>query len=261
MPHISIHGVNLYYEQAGEGETALVLVHGNVGSSRWWEPLWDDLAATCTVVRLDLRGCGRSEAPGEGYNVPQYSADVRALLRELGIRKAVVVGHSMGGSIAMNIAITEPELLAGMVLINSAPAEGLVTPDERKPLIESMIRDRNLMKMALAAVVPTAASGDLFEAIVDDAMIAGPTMVSNYTSLGDCDFREQLANTKVPTLIVYGTLDSLISLDMMERTRDAIPGSELVLYEGVGHSPSVEAPQRLLEDLKRFVEQTTAQAK
>jgi 3-oxoadipate enol-lactonase len=261
MPHFPNDGVNLYYERAGEGDTALVLVHGNIGSSRWWEPLWDDLAATGQVIRLDLRGSGRSDAPGVGYTVPQYSADVRALLHHLGIRKAVVVGHSMGGSITMNIAVTEPELLAGMVLLNSAPAEGLVTPEERKPLIESMIGDRNLIKMALAAVVPTAASGDLFEAIVDDAMIAGPTMVSNYTSIGETDYRPLLANTEVPTLIIYGTLDSLISLDMMERTRDVIPGSELVLYEGVGHSPNVEAPQRLLEDLKRFVEQTAAQTK
>ena len=254
MPHMNVNGVNLYYEQAGRGETALVLVHGNVASARWWDLVWEKLTENYTVVRMDLRGCGRSEQPGYGHEISQYSADVRALVSELGLNSSVVVGHSMGGAIAMDMAVTEPMLVKGMVLVNPAPAEGIVTPEERKPLIEKMICDRNLMKMALAAVVPTAAQGEFFESLVDDAMIAGPTIIPNYTSLGEADYRERLADVNIPALIVFGTQDSLLTLDMMERTLDAIPDSELVLYEGIGHSPSVEAPQRLVRDIERFVE-------
>jgi 3-oxoadipate enol-lactonase len=254
MPHMKIHGVNLYYEQAGAGQKVLLLIHGNVASSRWWDHIFAPLAERYKVVRVDLRGCGRSEGDGgAGNNVKQYSADLRALLKALGHEKAVLVGHSMGGAIAMDMAVNEPDLVEAMVLINSAPAEGIVTPEERKPLIEQMIRDRNLMKMALAAVVPTAATGEFFEKLVDDAMVAAPTMVPNYTSLGEADYREQLAGADLRTLIVYGQLDSLITQDMMERTQAVIPGSELVLYEGVGHSPCVEAPERLLQDIVRFV--------
>ncbi|MFC4766016.1 alpha/beta fold hydrolase [Effusibacillus consociatus] len=254
MPQITVNGVTLHYQQAGQGETVLVLIHGNLASGRWWDPVWTRLSGNYTVVRLDLRGCGQSEQPGHGNTVPQYSSDARALLKELGFKNVIVVGHSMGGSITMDMAVTEPEMVQGIVLVNPAPAEGLVTPEERKPLLEQMIRDRNLMKMALAAVIPTAAQGEFFESLVDDAMIAGPTVVSNYTSLSEADYREKLAAVKIPTLIVFGTQDSLISLDMMERTRDAIPCSELVLYEGIGHSPNVEAPERLAEDIKRFAE-------
>lgn len=253
MPHKQLNGVNLYYELAGEGEHTLVLIHGNVASARWWDHVYAPLAEQYRVLRVDLRGCGQSEAPGEGNTVPQYSADVRALLHDLGLSNVVVVGHSMGGAIAMDMAVNEPELLRAMVLLNSAPAEGIVTPDERKPLIEMMINDRNLMKMALAAVVPTAATGDFFEALVDDAMVAAPTMVSNYTSLGEADYREKLKGLQIPTLILYGTQDSLITLEMMERTRDAIPNAELITFEGIGHSPNVEAPNLFLNNLLQFV--------
>lgn len=254
MAYMRINEVNLYYEQAGSGEKTLVLIHGNVASARWWDPVWQRLAEEYTVVRIDLRGCGQSDKPGHGNTVPQYGEDVRALMKGLELRNVIVVGHSMGGSIAMDIAVNEPQLVRGMVLVNSAPAEGIVTPEERKPLINRMTRDRNLMRMSLSAVVPTAAQGDFFELLVDDAMIAGPTMVSNYTSLGEADYRAGLASVKLPTLIVFGMQDTLISLDMMERTRDAISGSNLILYEGVGHSPNVEAPERLVEDVRKFVQ-------
>lgn len=255
MPQLRVNGISMYYERAGRGDPSLVLIHGNVASSRWWEPVWGKLAEHFSVVRMDLRGCGRSERPGWGHAVPQYSADVRELIRELGLENVVLVGHSMGGSIAMDMVVSVPGAFRGLILVNPAPAEGMVTSEERRPLIEQMIRDRHLMRMALAAVVPTAAEGDFFEALVDDAMIAGPTMVPNYVSLGYADYRERLAAVRIPTLIVYGTLDSLISLDMMIRTQKTIPGSELILYEGVGHSPNVEAPERLVKDIVRFVQE------
>lgn len=252
MPHLQINGFRMHYEQAGHGDTALLLIHGNVASSRWWDKIWQPLAEQFTVVRADLRGCGQSEGAGEGNTIPQHSADVRVLAEHLGLQNAIVVGHSLGGSVAMDIACRDPFWLKGFVLINSAPAEGFVTPEERKPLLQQMIQDRNLMKMALAAMVPTAASGDYFEALVDDAMVAGPTMISHYQSLNHADYRAQLAERETPALLIYGTQDSLILLDMMERTQQAIPGSELVLYDGIGHSPNVEAPERLVADIVRF---------
>lgn len=255
MPRLGVNGVSIYYEQAGHGDPSLVLIHGNVASSRWWEPVSGRLAEQLSVVRLDLRGCGRSERPGRGHAVPQYSADVRELIRALGLEKVVLVGHSLGGSIAMDLVTSVPGAFQGLILINPAPAEGMITPRERRPLIEQTIRDRNLMRMALAAVIPTAAEGPLFEALVDDAMIAGPTMVPNYVSLEYADYRKQLAAVRIPTLIIYGTLDTLITLDMIAHTQEAIPGSELVLYEGIGHSPNVEAPERVASDIIRFVQE------
>ncbi|ASS75318.1 hypothetical protein CIG75_10160 [Tumebacillus algifaecis] len=254
MPHMKVHGIDLYYEQAGTGSKVVLLIHGNIASSRWWDHMFAPLAERYTVLRADLRGCGQSSGDGGvGNNVQQYSADLRELLQALGHERVVLVGHSLGGAVAMDIACHAPDLVEGMLLINSSPIVGLVTPEERKPLLEQMGRDRNLMKMALAAVMPTAASGEFFEKLVDDAMIAAPTMVPNYTSLGEADYREPLAKQAVRTLIVYGQLDNLITQDMMERTRDGIAGSELVFYEGVGHSPNVEAPEKLVQEIIRFI--------
>ncbi|HEU4963492.1 MAG TPA: alpha/beta hydrolase [Bacilli bacterium] len=254
MPHQQINGFRMHYEQAGAGEQTLLLIHGNVASARWWDRVWQPLAERFTVVRVDLRGCGQSERPEEGNTIEQHSADVRALAEHLGLANVIVVGHSLGGSITMDIAVQDPEWLRGIVLLNSAPAEGFVTPEERAPLLQQMIQDRNLMKMALAAMVPTAATGEYFEQLVDDAMVAGPTMYSHYQSLNHADYREKLAERDIPALILYGQQDSLILLDMMERTQQAIRGSELVTYEDVGHSPNVEAPERFVADVVRFAE-------
>lgn len=180
---------------------------------------------------------------------------MRALIRELGLQNVVVVGHSLGGAVTMDMAVTEPALMQGMVLICSAPAEGFVTPEERHPLIEKMLEDRNLMKMSLAAAIPTAAQGEFFERLVNDAMIAGPACVPNYQSLGQVDYREGLQNSDIPTLVVSCALDSIITLDMLQRTADVTPNSELLVYDGSGHLPMVEAPEQLVKDLKKFVDQ------
>jgi 3-oxoadipate enol-lactonase len=247
-----INGVNMYYEQGGQGETRLVLIHGNVASARWWDLVWPLLTAKAEVLRVDLRGFCEAGAPREGNLIELYGASIRGLLHELGWEKAVFVGHSLGGAVTMEIAVSEPELAAGIVLINSAPAEGFYTPEERKPLMEKLTQDRNLMKMALTSMVPTAATGEFFERLVDDAMNASPTYIPNADALGEVDYRERLSRLEIPALIVYGNQDILITLDMMERTRDAIREAELLIYEGIGHSPNVEAPERLVEDVLKF---------
>lgn len=252
MPYQLVHGVQLYYEIQGRGKQNLVLIHGNVGSSRWWDLVLPELLDEFTVLRMDLRGAGRSERPGTGYTLQQYSKDVRDLMHQLSFTPAVVAGHSMGGGIAMDMACTEPELLQGMILINSAPAEGLQTPPERKPLIESMISDRNLMRMALAAVVPTAAKGEFFEALVDDAMIFAPAMISNYESIGESDYQELLKTSAIQTLILYGKEDSLITIEMMRRTQAVIPLSRMWEFEGIGHSPIVEIPLQVAKRIQQF---------
>jgi 3-oxoadipate enol-lactonase len=260
MPHQQINGVNLYYEQAGQGDQTLVLIHGNVASLRWWDLVFEELAQSFHVVRIDLRGCGQS-GQAESYSVPEYASDVRALIETLALQNVVLVGHSMGGAIAMDIAVHAPALVQGLLLLNPAPAEGLDAPDEPIPLLEQMSRDRNLMKMALAATMPTAAGGELFEKLVDDAMVAGPTVLPNYRSIGEIDYRPQLVGLQIPATILYGALDNLISRELIDRTQQAIPGCELVLYEGIGHSPNVEAPKLFIADVKHFVESRVMQNK
>lgn len=252
MPQHRINGVNLWYEQAGQGSPTLVLLHGNLASKRWWDLVFPMLAETYTVVRVDLRGNGESEQ-ADSYSIPEYGADVREQIKALGLTDVIVVGHSMGGAVAMDIAANEPELIRGFLLLNSAPIDGMDASEEIIPLLVQMSQDRNLMKMSLAATVPTAASGELFEALVDDAMLAASTVVPNYKSIGSIDYRLQLAETELPCKIVYGTLDNLITREMVDRTQQAIPGSELVLLEGVGHGTTVEAPERVVAEIHRFV--------
>jgi pimeloyl-ACP methyl ester carboxylesterase len=96
VPHVQRDGVRIYYEQAGCGEPPLVFVHGWCCDHTFFQPQFDHFRAAHAVTALDLRGCGRSDRPETGYDIPALADDVVALCRTVGIRKPVVVGHSLG---------------------------------------------------------------------------------------------------------------------------------------------------------------------
>jgi pimeloyl-ACP methyl ester carboxylesterase len=101
---------------------ALVLIHGLAGSTRWWDPLVPMLATSHRVIRIDLLGHGRSAKPADGsYTMPEQGARVGAALDRLGVRHAIVVGHSTGGAVATALAEQRPELVTALALVGTGP--------------------------------------------------------------------------------------------------------------------------------------------
>jgi 3-oxoadipate enol-lactonase len=120
VPRIKVRDISLYYEITGHGQP-LVFIHGLGLSSREWERQVDCFSEHYRVITFDVRGHGRSDKPPDPYSIELFAADTTELIQTLALVPAHVVGHSMGGMIAFQIAVSMPELIRSMVIVNSGP--------------------------------------------------------------------------------------------------------------------------------------------
>ena len=118
MPYANTAGPKLYYERAGSGEPELLLVHGWCCDRTAFQPQFDHFSEAHAVTAIDLRGCGRSDVPDEGYSIPDLADDLAQFCGAVGIERPVVVGHSLGGMIAVELGARYPSLPAALVLVD-----------------------------------------------------------------------------------------------------------------------------------------------
>ena len=135
MPMITLNGLDVFYETQGEGDPVL-LVHGLGSSTEDWEPQVDALAREFTVLAYDVRGHGRTGKPTGAYSVAQFADDAAALITKLGLAPVHVVGLSMGGMIAFQLAADHPDLVRSLVIVNSGPEMVPRTFKERLGIVQ-----------------------------------------------------------------------------------------------------------------------------
>lgn len=253
MTEVFVNGFRMSYEKLGSGTVRILLIHGNLASKRWWNQVKIPLSEQYTVYSLDLRGCGESEQPKEGYSVPQYGEDVLTFMNQMGIEKACLIGHSMGGAVAMHVASKEPGRIEKLVLLNSAPVFGFFTSPEKYSIIEHYATQRDLLKLSLSAIAPTVADQPFFEGLVDDAYRAAFTAVHNAQSLGTIDYTDWARAFTPPVLVLFGEKDILISREDTEKMQAMFPNSRLAVHPSVGHSPQIEDPNWFLQKVTSFL--------
>ena len=270
-----LHGRPVTYAQAGAGPV-LLLVHGMGGGYENWREVIGPLARNYTVVAPDLPGHGASAPSSGDYSVGALAVGLRDLLLALGHEHATLVGHSLGGGIAMQLAYQFPELAERLVLVSSGglgPEVSLVLRAAALPGSELWITASAwtaswlgpAVGRGLAAVRfrPSPATVDVargYASLADSGRRAAflATLRSVINVGGQrIDASDRLYLTAgMPTLIVWGQRDSIIPVSHGERAHAAIIGSRLEIFDGVGHIPHLEAPERFVAVLERFLEQT-----
>ena len=272
---VSLHGRNVSCAVQGRGPV-LLLIHGMGGSYQNWQAVIELLARHHTVVAPDLPGHGAS-APGAGdYSLGALAAGLRDLLVALGHERATLVGHSLGGGVAMQIAYQFPELSERLVLVSSGglgPEVSLILRAAALPGAELVVGAtawganraggplaRGLATVGLRATADVAEVARGYASLADRDRRAAflATLRSVIGARGqrvDASDRLYLA-AALPVLIIWGARDPIIPVHHAERAHEAIAGSRLEIFEDVGHLPQLEAPARFVTVLERFLDDT-----
>jgi pimeloyl-ACP methyl ester carboxylesterase len=271
----TLHGRAVTYVEAGEGPV-LLLIHGMAGTFKNWDEVIEPLARNHTVIAPDLPGHGESAPGGGDYSIGALAAGLRDLLVALGHQRVTLVGHSLGGGIAMQFAYQFPEMIERLVLVSSGGLGREVSPIIRAaalPGAELFIsatagvgqRVGSALGRGLGAV-GLRPNADVAEVARGYASLADPTRraafvatVRSVIGIGGqrvkAGERLYLAEA-VPVLIIWGARDPLIPSHHGENAHRSIPGSRLEVFEGVGHLPQLEAPSRFVAVLEAFMDET-----
>lgn len=274
--HRVIHGYRRAFRRCGDGPV-LLLLHGIGDSSVAWAPLMPALGEHFTVIAPDLLGHGDSDKPRADYSVAAYANGVRDLLDVLGVDRATVVGHSLGGGVAAQAAYQYPDRVERLVLVSSGGVAREVTPFLRllsAPYAElalpvSALPGAQVVARALAGVAkrtPLAIGRDADDLVrVFEGLPSGPARKSFTRTLRSVvDWRGQLVTmldrcylaAEMPSMLVWGDRDSVIPVEHGRLANEAMPGSRLEVFEGAGHFPHHAEPERFVDLLVDFVAST-----
>jgi len=247
-----------YGDQGDRTAPVLVLLPGLSDSWRSYELVLAHLPASIHVIAVSLRGHGDSDKPESGYRTKDFSADVADLLSVLGIARAIVAGHSSASLVAQRFAIDYPERTAGIVLEASfATLRGLkeaedVVASAIAPLTDPIAPD--FVRTFAAGTIVRSVPKSFMDVMVEESLkVPARVWREAFAALLLDDHTSELGHIRVPTVLIWGNRDGLIGREQQNALTKGIPGSRLVVYSDVGHSPHWEDPERFAADLIAFV--------
>ena len=256
-------GVRLEYaEQGSPAGLPVVMLHGITDSWRSFETVMQHLPASLNVFSLSQRGHGESDRP-QSLRTSDFAADAAAFIETLGLRRALVVGHSMGSVNAMRLAIDRPDLLHGLVLAgafagfrsNAALAEfhrECIVP-LRDPIDRAFIEE--WQRSTLARPIDPA----YFDTIVRETMkVPARVWHSAFGALFDDEHANGMHRIEAPALLAWGEFDTFAPRADQDTILGRVRGSRLVVYEGAGHALHWEEPARFAADVAAFAQAIAA---
>ena len=274
----TIHGYRRAFRIAGSGP-AILLIHGIGDNSTTWSTVQSTLAQRFTVIAPDLLGHGKSDKPRADYSVAAYANGMRDLLSVLDIERVTVVGHSLGGGVAMQFAYQFPQLVDRLILVGpggvtkdvnfalriaSLPMGSEALALLRLPMVLPALQAFG--RVAGAAMGSTALGRDLAEMLRILADLPEPTASSAFarTLRAVVDWRGQVVTMldrcylteSVPVQLIWGSHDLVIPVGHAQLAHAAMPGSQLEIFQGSGHFPFHDDPDRFVEVVERFIDST-----
>jgi 3-oxoadipate enol-lactonase len=259
---VELDGFRAFYEERGSG-SPILLVHGLGGSTAIWRQAAGPLSESFRVAAYDVRGLGQSEAPAPPYSVEQLVADLHRLIEAVELEGLWLVGHSLGGAIALAFAAAHPELVRGVVGV-AAPS---VTPEAQRPMLvaraETALGDgmEAITEQHVLHGMPIAyREANRDEVATYRSIIAGSDPIGYAALCGvleTLDLRAQLGEIRAQALMIAGELDTIVPPAAVRATADAISVCEYVELDGCGHVVPFERPERLVELVGSFVARTS----
>lgn len=258
--------VHLRDEGPRDDPVPIVLLHGTADSLHTWDGWSAALRGQRRVIRFDLPGFGLTGPdPQADYSIDAYVRFVLAVLDTLGVHSVVLGGNSLGGQIAWQTAYAQPQRVRQLVLVDAAgyPVAPIDVPLAFRlarswpaNLLLDWVLPRGLVQASVHNVVgdPSAVRSEEVDRYYDMAVRAGNrrALVQRLV-LPDPDESQRIRSLRVPTLVLWGERDRLIPLQAGRRFAQDIPGSRLVVFEGLGHVPQQEDPLRTVAEVQRFL--------
>lgn len=254
MENVRVNGIQLAYERQGT-RTPLVLVHGYPLDHTIWNDVVPALENDFDLITPDLRGFGQSEIVADSYKLSDMASDIASLLDHLGIEKAAIAGHSMGGYISLAFARAYPERLIGLGLVASQARGDSPEQKEGRYATADEIMISGVEPIAKAfppKLTPDVRVQAYAQKLIAQQQPAGLAGALKAMAERD-DSRELLPSLKFPVAIVHGQEDALIPAQRAQKIEDALPHATLTILPGVGHMPMMEASQSLASALKALL--------
>jgi pimeloyl-ACP methyl ester carboxylesterase len=273
---VEIHGERVAVRDEGEGE-ALLLIHGMAGSSQTWRAIMPQLAKKYRVIAPDLLGHGESSKPRTDYSLGAFAVGLRDLLDELEVDSATIVGHSLGGGIAMQFLYQHPDYCRRLILISS----GGLGPDVGW-ILRLLAAPGAELVMPVIAPTPVLRAGNSVRGWLSGLGLRSPRgaeIWNAYSSFSDRQTRDAFLRTlrsvvdyrgqsvsalnrlnlreDLPTLAIWGEKDNIIPVDHAYSALEARPDCRLEVLPDVGHFAQVEAPIEVAELIDDFISTTT----
>lgn len=256
------NGAQLYYEAAGQGNP-VVLIHGITLDTRMWDDQFQEFSKHYRVIRYDCRGFGKSSVPEEGKPY-SHSRDLKELLDHLKIRKACVIGLSMGGGIAINFTLEYPDYVSSLITVDSVVEGGGLATKEFREWYASLfnIARESGVESAKEAFM----NGALFESAMGNPLVADRLreLIGSYSGWRfvnddpqeslDPSPNDRLHEIDCPTLVVVGEYDIPTFQGMADRIVKEVSGSRKVVIPGVGHMSNMEDPEAFNREVLAFLE-------
>lgn len=257
MTRIEIEGFSLHVESKGQGSPLLAL-HGLGSSARDWEPVTPLLAARHRVISPDLRGHGRSDRPGGRYDVPRFARDVAVLCERIAVPRAHVLGLSMGGMIAFELALARPDLVRSLIIVNSGPdmvprTLAVTAALARRLLVTTLLGPSGMARTLAPRLFPKPEQAELRERFRRSLSASDPIAYRRSTlGLMGWSVAHRLHEIACPVLVVASERDYTpvaFKQAYASRMRDA----RLVELPDSGHLASLDQPTRLAESTLEFL--------
>lgn len=269
---VAVGGSLTHYETAGNGKTPIVLLHGFGSWSFTWRPVLAALGTDprFTVYALDMRGFGFTERPADAlYDASGFAAHVEEFIDTLKLDRPILVGNSLGGDVALRVALDRPDRVRALVLADAAIGQS-------SPLVSRAVTrlglvppfHRTLLRAGARWALRDRVEADYFDpkSVRVDEIVANlrrpldqrgaeDALLSMLRTADQPLSPARVATVRVPTLVVWGENDRITPLDAGRRLASQIPGARLVTYPRTGHHPQEEARERFASDVLRFADQ------